>query len=145
MVQPGPYPSHHQSSSFRAGAKQVKGQEKMLSSSAPHQSVLEWGKAAHPASRMASGVFPWIQLSVCSGVGPETSPVPQMELSVLGNQGQASLSHQCCLLEFISDSEIHLISPFITSHSGKLDRLQNGNWKPSPHFLPCLLLCCASR
>lgn len=74
-----------------------------------------------------------------------TSPVPQMKLSVLGDQGQAGLSHQCCLLEFISDSEIHLISPFITGHSGKPDRPQNGNWKPSPHFLPCLLLCRASR
>lgn len=105
------------------------------SSSACHRG----GEVTPVASRTTSG-FPSMGTVVpmCIGGRAVTLPVPQMEPSadtpVLPDGGQASLSSSpCCRPESISDSGICLINPFITSHSGKSDRLQSGNRKAPPH------------
>ena len=78
-------------------------------------------------------------MSVCTGVQGRgvvsmTGPDPQMELSGDGSAhtdlGQASLSNHGYLPESISDSEVHLINPFITGHSGRLTGCRTGIGKP---------------
>lgn len=112
-----------------------------LPSSAPYQPIPEGARLPMLPPGWPLGDLPGVWPCLCAlGVGAMTLPVPPVEPSVLTSRGQASLSHQSCLLEFSSDSKNHLMNPFITGHSQKPDRPQNGNRKTSPCFLPHLLL-----